>query len=172
YISFIKFRNGLIHGAWGKNESGNLTFDFQNNNKRINGYISFEQVIKFADCISICVEEILKTSDYRNDNSISTIYWCLNGLRSIHNFNEYPNYSVLNFDVVQKINYNDSNFLVVNIKYIKYTLDNNASNRTYDYTLRIEAEKNSEVSIWVIHSNIIGNSDKLVLNKEWDRYKL
>src|SRR5699024_8977841 len=37
YISFIKFRNGLIHGAWGKNESGNLTFDFQNNNKRING---------------------------------------------------------------------------------------------------------------------------------------
>lgn len=172
YISFIDLRNALIHGSWGENISGNLAFNFQKDNKqKVVEDISFEQVIKFSDCMSICAKEVLKTSNPQRGNIIITMRWCLNELETIHQLGEYANSSVRYFEVVRHTKRIKHNFSIVDIKGIKEILDVDAFGLPYDYFLRVEAERDGGISIWEIPSNIIGELDELILDENWDDYR-
>ncbi|MCM3799786.1 hypothetical protein M4A92_14365 [Caldibacillus thermoamylovorans] len=173
YINLIDPRNALIHGPWGKNLSGNLEFDFLNNrNKRIQLNISFKQVIIFADCMSLCVREVLKKSNFNSNNIISTIHWCLDELQSIHKFKKYGAESIRYFDVVRKTKYVKNDYSVINIKEIEEILEKDALGYHYDYLLHVEANNYGKITHWEIPSILIGGLDEIILDEKWDNYKL
>ena len=93
YRNLSDLRNALTHGVWGMNLSGNLEFNFRKRNRIIQQTIPFEQVIRFADCMSLCGRESIRPSTSAKGNAVSTLKWCLDELQSIHGLSTVWKYS-------------------------------------------------------------------------------
>lgn len=171
YRNLSDLRNALTHGVWGRNLSGNLEFNFKKRNRIIQQTIPFEQVIRFADCMSLCGREAICPSTQAKSNIVSTLKWCLDELQSIHGLSKYGITTARYFDVIRKTKQVKLGFVVIDINFIKEILNHEAMGYPYDYFLRIESEIDNRVIVWEIPSNLIGNSEELILDGNWDGFK-
>lgn len=171
YENLVAYRNALTHGVWGKNQSGDLVFDFNKNGRRIQGTIYFEQVIRFADCMSLTAREAMSPSSI-DHNIISTIKWCLDSIQALHNQSLFGFTHAQYFDVVRQIETIKAEFPSVDIKYIRNVLDKEAMGHPYGYSLRVEARVEEISTVWIIPSSLINSRDELILDSSYDGFKV
>lgn len=171
YENLVSYRNALTHGVWGKNQSGDLVFDFNKNGRRIQGTIHFEQVIRFADCMSLTAREAMNPSTI-DHNITSTIKWCLDSIQVLHNLPLFGVTHARYFDVVRRIETIKAEFPSVDIKYIHSVLDNDSMGYPCGFSLRVEARVEGIPTVWEIPSSLIGNRNELILDSSWDEFKV
>lgn len=171
YKNLLRYRNALTHGVWGKNQSGNLIFDFnKKNGRRVQGTIDFEQVIRFADCMSLTAREATNPST-DNNNILLSIKWCLDSLQAQHKQSLFGITNACYYDIVRRIETFSTDFPSVDIKTIRSILDEESLGNPYGYSLRIEARVDEVSTVWVIPSSLIGSRDELILDSSWDSFK-
>jgi len=176
YDEFRELRNAITHGQWGENIGGDLHFNFNLENERIEIPIQLQQVLNFAEVNYLLSKELINPSNQKEYILIS-IKYLLNQLQSIHNL---PLFENINEPVFYNVIYNKdiSNLddFSINLKKIRDSLFKNSNDYTYSYSLKviINNKENNKILEWFIPDlNILPSDDYIDLNLEsWNKYQI
>lgn len=164
------YRNAITHGRWGNNINGNLVFNFHKDNRHIQKTIKFDEVIKFADCMSLLTTQMIGSLAKDEVTVLSTIKWCLDILQPLHQKQvfgfSFPSY----FIVERHTQIKKNGYITININDIKKILDSEKKN-PYAYLLKIKSILNSKSETWEIPSYELEDIEALILEHSWDKFK-
>ena len=175
YSNLVDFRNAITHGKWGKNQEGNLSFNFEKRDGSIiKTTISFEQVMGFSECMAWCANELINhsTTPEISEKVALSIKWSLDKLHSLHGGTLFGIPSPRFFKVIRRTKLNDDEIVKIDLKGIRKTLNDITMNSQYAYSLLVEAEVGQISLAWEIASSCLPEADDLILDSSWDLFKV
>jgi hypothetical protein len=169
YREMTPYRNAITHNRWGKATAGALDFDFTRK-KHYKKTVPFPVVLALADGMELLGEMLLNQS--ASQEKLDTLRCLFDQLAVFHGlplFNiKQPRY----VHVVRRTKMPQAGLLTVDLQLIRTTLSQMQPGRALHYDLTIEADAESSMTVWRIPYDKIPNSPQIVLESQWDSYKV
>lgn len=172
YSNLAEDRNAIIHGEWGTNSNGNLSFDYtvKFNNAHIQKTVSFQEVLDFAAFATLLGETLVATS-LQTPYRLDTMRWLGDRIHSLHGAAKSNILHPMILKVKRETDWKAPGPVEVNLSDIRTFLARMHSTRTTFFDLSVEATTESGQAHWSIPAEHVPAGDTLVLDNNWSQYR-
>ncbi|RAS94624.1 hypothetical protein A6E21_13750 [Bacillus cereus] len=162
YDKLKTYRNSIIHGNWGDNINGNLSFNFTLNNKTYEKNIIFKEVINLAESVLLLTELLINKKNI--EYTVTTMKFLLDNLTNIHLSPKFNVKSPLIFKVIYEI----GDTTKINLDEIRDYLKEQSFNHPFYFSLILM----SETQKWDIPSKYLQNQKEICIDSSIQKFKI
>jgi hypothetical protein len=171
YRALLPYRNAIAHNVWGKNVSGDLQFNFQKKGQQYTRTISFQDVLVFAESMSL-MGDMLVTGLPTDTNKLLTTKWLLDRIDTLHGQAKFNILQPRYFRVVRRTVAPAVGSVQIDLDEVRNKVAFQAGNAPAVYDLTVEAQSPAGQVTWKISYPDIPNTPSLTLDQQWDVFRV
>ena len=166
YREILPYRNAITHGQWGKNNNGELEFDFTRNGQHLCLTVPFETVLNFGRASSL-IAELLVTPTLQTQERLNCLRFLMDRLHVLHQQQAFNIPKPRHYRVIRRTDSADAP-LSIDLDVIRQQVGSQASGNPSTFDLRVERQSDA----WEIPFAEIPSTRELCLDETWNSFRV
>ena len=168
YRNLQQYRNAITHGEWGKNNDGNLQFNFTRNNRHFALSVPFETVLNFGRAMALTAE-LLVDPILQSQERLNSLRFLFDRLAALHQQQPFAVLEPRHYRVIRRVT-TSTRPLTIDLDAIRKQVAFRSGDHPSTFDLRIELRSELQPETWEIPHPSIPTFAKLILDSNWDRF--